>query len=104
MHTASSASCTARESLSASLYATTEAMPAFRHARRMRSAISPRFAIRIFVNTRFLSLRFHACDRLAELDCLAGLDLEGLECAADRADHLLPHTEHVDVSKRITAA
>ena len=51
MHTASSASCTARDSRSASLYATTDAMPIFRHARWMRRAISPRFAIRILLNT-----------------------------------------------------
>src|SRR6185295_12464852 len=51
MHTDSSASFTYFASVSASECTTTVRMPSSRHARWMRSAISPRFAIRIFSNT-----------------------------------------------------
>src|SRR3954467_9676524 len=84
MHTASSASCTARESRSASLYATTDAMPIFLHARWMRSAISPRLAMRILLN-----IGFHASDRLSVLDGLAGLHVECAHGPVDRADDVL---------------
>src|SRR3989338_8579222 len=50
MHTFSSASWTGRLAASASEYATTVLMPRSRHDRRIRSAISPRFATRIFLN------------------------------------------------------
>src|SRR5258708_23395497 len=51
MHTDSSASFTYLASVSASEYTTTVRMPISRPARWMRSAISPRLAIRIFSNT-----------------------------------------------------
>src|ERR1041384_5840211 len=51
MHTDSSASLTYFASVSASECTTTVRMPSSRQARWMRSAISPRFAIRIFSNT-----------------------------------------------------
>src|SRR5581483_1372723 len=51
MHTDSSASFTYFASVSASEWTTTVRMPSSRHARWMRSAISPRLAIRIFSNT-----------------------------------------------------
>src|SRR5437762_3129281 len=50
MHTDSSASLTYFASVSASECTTTVRMPSSRHARWMRSAISPRLAIRIFSN------------------------------------------------------
>jgi hypothetical protein len=50
MHTDSSASFTYFASVSASECTTTVRMPISRHARWMRSAISPRLAIRIFSN------------------------------------------------------
>src|ERR1700722_377164 len=50
MHTASSANRTCSEFRSASEYTATVSIPSSRHAPRMRSAISPRFAIRIFRN------------------------------------------------------
>src|SRR5256885_2965117 len=50
MHTDSSASFTYLASVSASEYTTTVRMPISRQARWMRSAISPRLAIRIFSN------------------------------------------------------
>src|SRR5690349_3323036 len=51
MHTDSSASFTYFASVSASEWTTTVRMPSSRQARWMRSAISPRLAIRIFSNT-----------------------------------------------------
>src|SRR5437899_652420 len=50
MHTASSASLTYLASRSASEYTTTDLTPISRQARWMRRAISPRLAIRIFLN------------------------------------------------------
>src|SRR3989337_2837862 len=50
MQTFWSASWTGRLAASASEYATTVLMPRSRHDRRIRSAISPRFATRIFLN------------------------------------------------------
>src|SRR6476620_10748978 len=50
MHTASSASLTYLASRSASEYTITALMPSSRHARCTRKAISPRLAIRIFLN------------------------------------------------------
>src|ERR1044071_7346870 len=52
MHTDSSASFTYFASVSASEWTTTVRMPSSRQARWMRSAISPRLAIRIFSNIR----------------------------------------------------
>src|SRR5829696_7964631 len=51
MQIASSASIGARDSRSASEYATTASIPSVRQARRIRSAISPRFAMRIRLTT-----------------------------------------------------
>ena len=50
MHTSSSAKRTCSDSWSASLYTATVATPSSRHARITRRAISPRLAIRIFLN------------------------------------------------------
>src|SRR3954467_10762890 len=57
MQIASSASCTGRHSRSASEYATTASMPSVRHARRTRSAISPRFAMRMRLTISGLAVR-----------------------------------------------
>jgi len=51
MHTDSSASLTYFASVSASEWTITVRIPSSRQARWMRSAISPRLAIRIFSNT-----------------------------------------------------
>src|SRR3954466_9524114 len=50
MQTSSSAKRTCRDSRSASEYTATVWMPSSRHARMTRSAISPRLAIRTFLN------------------------------------------------------
>src|SRR5258708_38769018 len=70
MHTDSSASILSFASAPASESTATVLMPISRQARWMRSAISPRFAIRIFSNTRGL---FDDEERLAVLDGLAVL-------------------------------
>ena len=51
MHTASSAKRTWRASASAVECTATVRMPSSRQARMIRSAISPRLAMRIFLNT-----------------------------------------------------
>src|SRR5688500_1227975 len=98
MQIASSATWTARDSRSASLYATTLVMPRRRQARTTRRAISPRLAIRILLNTGF-----HAADRLAVLDRAAGLDVQFLQHPIGRADHVPAHAEHVDHADHVAA-
>src|SRR5438045_7520074 len=71
MHTASSASFTYLASRSASEYTTTDLTPSSRQARWIRRAISPRFAIRIFLNIEALSLDDE--ERLSELHGLTVL-------------------------------
>src|SRR3954463_13722056 len=77
MQTDSSAKRTCSASASAVECTATVAMPSSRHARMTRSAISPRLAIRIFLNTaaplRPASGRPDAEERLAELHRLAVL-------------------------------
>src|SRR3954466_8253769 len=76
MHTDSSASITYLASASASECTATVLMPSSRQARWMRSAISPRLAMRIFSNMRVL-LDPQAAP--AGLDRLAVLDQDRLE-------------------------
>src|SRR5215831_562072 len=79
MHTDSSASLTYFASASASECTTTVLMPMSRHARCIRSAISPRLAMRIFSNMDALAtLRDHH-QRLAVLDRLGVLDHDRLD-------------------------
>src|SRR5260370_10343466 len=76
MQTLSSASRTCIAVSSASECTATVLMPISRQARWMRSAISPRFVIRIFSNTRGL---FDDEERLAVLDGLAVLHEDRLD-------------------------
>jgi hypothetical protein len=62
MHTDSSASLTYFASVSACECTTTVVMPNSRQARWMRSAISPRLAIRIFPNMLWAG----CCDSMAD--------------------------------------
>src|SRR5262245_17546562 len=78
MQTDSSASFTYFASRSASEWTTTVRMPISRQARWMRSAISPRLAMRIFSNTRCL---LDDEERLAVLDRLPVLDQDRLDDA-----------------------
>src|SRR5437660_9022096 len=80
MHTDSSASLTYFASVSASECTATVAMPISLHARWMRSAISPRLAIRIFSNMALLD---HD-ERLAELHGLGVLHQDLHDLAALR--------------------
>src|SRR5512140_1425554 len=98
MHTDSSASRTYLASRSASEWTTTVLIPISRHARWMRSAISPRLAISILSKSGFGGLvatrartggrLFEDDQRLAELDRLSvlgqdPLDDPGLDGIAD---------------------
>src|SRR5574343_525692 len=100
MQTASSASLTYLASRSASEYTTTERMPISRQARWMRSAISPRLPLRIFLNIAGCSLDDE--QRLAVLDRLAVLG----EHLRDRAGEVrldLVHDLHgLDDAQRVT--
>src|SRR6516225_2255161 len=82
MHTLSSASRTCIASSSAVECTATEETPSSLHARRMRSAISPRFAIRILSNIA----SFDDHQRLAEFDRLSVFDenLDDGPCARRR--------------------
>src|SRR5688572_16538281 len=73
MQTLSSARRTCMASASATEWTATVRMPISRQARWMRSAISPRLAIRIFSNILLPALGDDH-QRLAELDRLAVLD------------------------------
>src|SRR5919109_1429222 len=71
MQTSSSAKRRCSEFSSASEYTATVLMPSSRHAMMMRIAISPRFAIRIFLN-----IGFKGEQALAVLNRLAVLDVD----------------------------
>ena len=73
MHTASSASRTYFASRSASEYTITARISSSRQARWMRSAISPRLAIRIFLNMEREACLFDDQQRLAVLHRLSVL-------------------------------
>src|SRR5947207_1269927 len=114
MHTASSASFTYLASRSASEYTTTDFTPSSRQARWIRRAISPRLAIRIFLNIRPLSLddekRLTEFDRLAVLDQdlrdaagLVGLDLVHDLHGFDDADGLAFLDLRADLDERLGA-
>src|ERR1043165_4079136 len=115
MHTASSASRTYLASRSASEYTTTDFTPSSRQARWMRSAISPRFAIRIFLNMPLAALfddeqglpEFHGLAVLAE-DAgdragLVGLDLVHDLHRLDDADRLAFLDDLAHVGERLGA-
>src|SRR5579862_905534 len=96
MQTDSSASLTYFASVSASECTTTVWMPSSRQARWMRSAISPRFAIRIFSNTRLADDE----QGLAVLDRLAVLDQDRLDHARGVALDLVHELHRLDDAAR----
>src|SRR5713101_7646091 len=98
MQTSSSANRTCSEFSSASEYTATVLMPSSRHAKMMRRATSPRFAIRIFLNTLSRSYREQP---LAVLDRLPAFDVDVHDLAVVfRVDlvhqlHRLDDAEHL---------
>src|SRR5258707_15853438 len=95
MQTSSSANRTCRLSVSAVEWTATVLMSISAHARMIRRAISPRLAIRIFLNTPAARLLggVHLKERLVELHRLPGLgDHAGDRAAALRLD--LVHELH----------
>src|SRR5512145_2611745 len=75
MQTSSSANRTCSEFSSASEYTATVLIPSSRQAQITRSAISPRLAIRIFLNIASDPARFDGEQPFAILDRLAVLDV-----------------------------
>src|SRR5438105_15843741 len=94
MQTLSSASITYFASVSASECTATVLMPISRHARWMRSAISPRLAMRTFSNKGSGLLDDH--QRLAELDRRAVGDDDLDDAAGTRAADLVHHLHRLD--------
>src|SRR5688572_16130010 len=82
MQAASSAKRTCSESRSTSLWTATVLMPISLHVQMMRHAISPRFAIRIFLNLRGLK----AIHKKAQMNCIicAPVPLIGLVTNAEK--------------------
>src|SRR5436309_9418248 len=70
MQTSSSANRTWREFSSASENTATVLMPSSRHAKMIRSATSPRLAIRIFLNIVGADLRSARAEQAPPLPCL----------------------------------
>src|SRR5512139_2345786 len=99
MHTDSSASLTYLASRSASEWTTTVLMPSSRQARWMRSAISPRLAMRIFSNIA-TGLLDHE-QRLPVLDRLAVLDQHGLDGARLVGLDLVEQLHRLDDAHRL---
>src|SRR5262245_21008986 len=99
MHTLSSASRTCMASSSAVECTATERMPSSLQARRMRSAISPRFAIRILSN-----ISFDDHQRLAELDRLAVLDQNLDHRSRARGGDLVHGLHRLDDQQRVADA
>src|SRR5580700_2127204 len=97
MHTLSSASRTCMASASAVECTATVGMPRSLQARRMRSAISPRFAIKIFSNTA--SLDDH--QRLAKLDRLCVLEQDLRDGAGLGRGNLVECLHRLDDEQRI---
>src|SRR6186997_417411 len=92
---------TASESLSAVLCACTVRMPSSRAARMMRTAISPRLAMRsFFIGMRGLSL--HVGQRLAGHDGVFVLGVELHDLAGESRLHLVEGFHHLDQADHVT--
>src|SRR5690242_18835404 len=99
MHTDSSASWTCRLARSASDWTATVLMPISRHARMMRTAISPRLAINIFLNISVL--RFDLKQRLAVLHRVAVGDQRFHDTARGRRQHIFADFHRLDRGHRL---
>src|SRR5678815_4651073 len=97
MQTDSSASITYFASASASEWMATVLMPISRQARWMRSAISPRLAMRIFSNKGLLNQE----ERLPVLHGLPVLDEDRLHRARDVGFDLVQQLHRLDDAQRL---
>src|SRR3954471_3231231 len=97
MQTLSSASITYFASASASECTATVLMPISRHARWMRSAISPRLAMRIFSNTRL----FDGEERLPVFNGLAVLHQDRLHGPGGVRLDLVQQLHRLDDAQRL---
>src|SRR5262245_4815998 len=102
MHTLSSASRTCIASASAVECTATVAIPSSLHARSTRSAISPRFAIRILSNMRTQS-SFEDHQRLAELHRLAVFDQDARDLAGPRRRNRVHGLHGLDDQDRLAS-
>src|SRR5690606_20460474 len=100
MQTDSSASRTYLAWVSASECTATVLMPSSRQARRMRRAISPRLAMRIFSN---MAASADHEQGLAVLDRLAVLDQDGLDHAAGVGLDLVHQLHRLDDAQALAA-
>src|SRR3954454_15367677 len=100
MQTLSSARRTCIASASAVECTATIEMPSSLHARRTRSAISPRLAIRIFSNMA----SFYDHQRLAELHRLAVLDQNLRDGAGARCRDLVHRFHRLNDQQRLAGA
>src|SRR5215471_21870070 len=99
MQTDSSASLTYFASVSAVEWTTTVRMPSSRHARWMRRAISPRFAIRILPNIDGPSADHE--QRLTVFHRLAVFDQDLLDFAGDLGLDLVEQLHRFDDAQRV---
>src|SRR5436190_22734643 len=101
MHTASSAKRTCKAPTSASENTATVAMPSSRQARMTRMAISPRLAIKTFLNIELRS--FANCEELlAVFHALAVLDQHLDDGAGVLALDLVHELHGLDDAERLT--
>src|SRR4051812_22719765 len=96
MQTLSSARRTCIALASAVEWTATVLMPISRHARWMRSAISPRLAISTFSNIGEDRASVDDHEKLAELDRLAVADGDLAHRAAARRSNLVHHLHRLD--------
>src|SRR5512145_3172672 len=101
MHTDSSASLTYLASVSAVECTTTVRMPISRQARWMRSAISPRLAMRIFSNTGWAGALRDDEQRLPVLHRLAVLHQDRLDHARGVGLDLVHQLHRLDDAHRL---
>src|SRR6185437_4752101 len=104
MFTATSASFTASELASASLYAWTVLIPSSRAARMIRTAISPRLAIRSVLMVAMAStLVLDVSDRLTRHDRFFVVDQELDDLAGELRLYLVKRLHHFDKADRIAS-
>src|SRR5258708_5644193 len=101
MFTAMSASFTASELASASLYAWTVLIPSSRAARMIRTAISPRLAIRsVLIAAMASTLILDVCDWLTGHDRFFVVDQELDDLAAELRFYFVKRLHHFDKADR----